>query len=175
MFIPGQQNVVLSDGTPVRLTEYVDYTGNVHADYLSVIPPKGVTPKAWPTYTNDDGGLLYYRDSGRMIGGGTNYPTLTTKVVEKVDNGDLLKTHGLSVVHINRVGYGRSVTVAFKSGKSTVQIATAITHPDDTFTKKIGTQKAVEAFLAGKVITVPLPALWQGHFAPFVKTLFEVC
>jgi hypothetical protein len=93
----------------------------------------------------------------------------------RIDNGPLLAETGLRIVHFNRVEEGgRSMTVAFKTTGSLVEVATAITHPSDAFTRKLGTKTAVEAFLAGKTVRIPMPKVWQGQSATYIKTLFEV-
>ena len=91
-----------------------------------------------------------------------------------IDNGPLLAETGLRVVHFNRVGEGRSMTVAFKATSSIIEVATAITHPDDLFVKKIGTKTAVGAFQAGKTVRIPMPKFWQGNAAHYIRTMFEV-
>ena len=75
---------------------------------------------------------------------------------EQIDNTQLLKDTGLRIRHynVNRVGI-RPMTVAYREGSSTIEIATSIVHPLDKFCRKMGTKLAVEAFLAGKVTRLP--------------------
>jgi hypothetical protein len=77
----------------------------------------------------------------------------------KVNNGELLAKHGLQVMHFHP-GIGLpGMTVAYRvpfRSSNVLEIATAITHPNDTFTKKIGTRIAVEAFVAGRTAYVPI-------------------
>ena len=108
----------------------------------------------------------------RNIARGAAKLGLSTKT--KINNAKVLADNGLSIVHINRVGEGRSMTIAFKGSRNIIEIATSITHPDDQFSRKVGTQKAVEAFLIGKKVRVPMPPFWQGEQAAFIKTLFEI-
>lgn len=75
--------------------------------------------------------------------------------VSHIDNGPLLAETGLRIVHVRKSRDGvRDVTVAYKQlhNSPLVEIATAITNPEDTFCKKLGTLRAVEHFQAGKTI-----------------------
>jgi hypothetical protein len=79
---------------------------------------------------------------------------------EKIDNTQLLKDTGLKIRHfhtVDRYGYSRprNLTVAFKEGRSTLEIATAVVHPSDCFSRKVGTKLACEAFCDGHRIVVP--------------------
>jgi hypothetical protein len=81
---------------------------------------------------------------------------------EKIDNTQLLKDTGLRILHIRKNSRDfpdntavRDMTIAFREGNSVIEIATAVVHPSDCFTRKIGTKLAVEAFLAGRTIHVP--------------------
>jgi hypothetical protein len=93
---------------------------------------------------------------------------------DKINNTQLLADTGLSIIHVNRVGYGRSMTIAYKGSKTMIELATAITHPDDTFSRKAGTKQAVSAFTAGRTVRVPVDTVWQGRTGEFVKTLFAM-
>lgn len=75
----------------------------------------------------------------------------------KVNNGNLLTEHNLKVMHF-RPGYDLpGMTVAYREvNRNVIEIATAITHPNDCFTKKIGTRCAVEAFISGRTAFVPV-------------------
>ena len=78
----------------------------------------------------------------------------------KIDNTQLLKETGVKIRHfhtIDRFGYNRprNLTVAFKEGRSTLEIATAVVHPSDCFSRKMGTKLACEAFQAGRTVRVP--------------------
>lgn len=95
--------------------------------------------------------------------------------MDKINNAKALADTGLRIIHINKVDTGgRSVTIAYKGTSALVEIATAVTHPDDVFTRKVGTQKAIEAFVAGRTIRVPVPRDWQGNVALFVQNLFAI-
>ena len=79
---------------------------------------------------------------------------------EKIDNTQLLKDTGLRIRHfhtVDRFGYPRlrDLTVAYKEGRNTVEIATAVVHPSDCFSRKMGTKTACENFVAGKTVVVP--------------------
>lgn len=78
---------------------------------------------------------------------------------ERIDNTQLLKDTSLRIRHYNLDTHGvRAMTVAFREGSSTIEIATAIVHPKDKFCRKVGTKLAVESFVAGNVIKVPRAA-----------------
>lgn len=111
----------------------------------------------------------------RNITRGIDKLSLTPITKTKINNTQLLSDTGLSIIHINRVGFGRSMTIAYKgTSKTMVELATAITHPDDTFSRKAGTKQAVAAFTAGRTIRVPVDAVWQGRVNEFIKTLFSM-
>jgi hypothetical protein len=84
-----------------------------------------------------------------------------TTETEHTPNGELLATHGLKVMHIRpnaHTGH-RGMTIAYRQQHrkaSVVEIATALVHPSDTFTKKIGTRLAVESFVAGQTVLLPV-------------------
>ena len=88
---------------------------------------------------------------------------LTTEVTQEDvrPNGELLAEHGLNVVHFRPAEeYHNGMTVAFKTvgrNAKVIEVATALVHPLDKFTRKIGTRTAVEAFLSGRTILLPIP------------------
>jgi hypothetical protein len=80
-----------------------------------------------------------------------------------------IEAEGLTIQHfrptleaVRGTFYGVSqtggMTVAYRQQRSNsfVEIATAICHPGDGYDRKRGTQVAVEQFLAGHVIRIPL-------------------
>jgi len=97
-----------------------------------------------------------------------NMNALTAPIKEEkpapIDNSELVKKfreEGGQIIHIRPHRYvsgrvSRGVTVAFRVKKSRVEIATAVQHRDDDFTKKIGTKTAIEHFNAGKTIFLPI-------------------
>lgn len=95
-------------------------------------------------------------DAGRTLGDIAK-DIITTD--PKQDNGTLLAFHELCVMHF-RPGFDLpGMTVAYRpahKGSNVVEIATAITNPCDTFTKKIGTRVAVEAFVKGRTVFIPV-------------------
>lgn len=108
---------------------------------------------------------------------GDSRPVTEPKI--KINNGPALAASGLGIVHVNHRDDGsgdRSMTIAFKQTGNLVEIATSIVHPQDTFNKKIGTSKAIEAFNAGKVIRLPIPNMWRkgSTVSHFVKTFFQM-
>lgn len=93
---------------------------------------------------------------------------------DKRNNGELLAEHGLNVMHFLPGFDLPGMTVAYRKpfrGSNTLEIATAITHPKDTFTKRIGTRTAVEAFVSGRTIFVPITDKRSGAIAT-LKFLF---
>ena len=79
---------------------------------------------------------------------------------EKIDNTQRIKDAGVRIRHFHttdRFGYPRmrDLTVAFKEGRNTIEIATAVVHPSDCFSRKMGTKTAVENFVAGKTVLIP--------------------
>lgn len=76
-----------------------------------------------------------------------------------INNTDLVlafKAIGGRVMHI-RPGRSRprGMTIAFIQKNGRIEVATAVQHRVDDFTKKIGTKTAVEHFNAGKTVTLP--------------------
>lgn len=92
---------------------------------------------------------------------------------EPIDNTDAVaafRAEGGHIVHQLpvRLGNGswtRGVTFAFKLKGGRVQIATAVQHRADVFTKKIGTKTALEHFYDGQVITLPTSVNKVSHLA----------
>lgn len=75
---------------------------------------------------------------------------------ERINNTQLLADNPtLRVRHFHQVGNSRSMTVAYREGHSTIEIATAVVNPVDCFCRKMGTKLAIEHFLAGKVVIIP--------------------
>lgn len=68
---------------------------------------------------------------------------------------DEFRAEGGKIVHIRPTDRRRGITIAFKERSGHIEIATAVTHRSDTFTKKIGTKTAIEHFKAGRVVTLP--------------------
>ena len=88
---------------------------------------------------------------------GTQAPPKKEKV--RIDNTELVTTfraEGGGIYHRRPKGKERGFTVAYKLKGRRVTFATSVQHSADTFTKKIGTLKAIEAFHAGRVVTLPL-------------------
>lgn len=77
---------------------------------------------------------------------------------EKIDNTEGLKNLGIRIKHYNNQQRANSrFTIGYRFiGYSVVEIATAICHKGDTFTKKVGTKKVIENFQAGNTILVPV-------------------
>ncbi len=77
-----------------------------------------------------------------------------------IDNTDLVNAFRLKggmIVHVNPTKYHRGVTFAFIAHKSSrVEVASAVQHRADVFTKKMGTKNAIEHFNQGKTMVLPL-------------------
>ena len=105
---------------------------------------------------------------------------MTTKR-EKIDNTQLLKDTGLKIRHFHKLdqyGYSRprDLTIAYKEGRSTLEIATSVVHPSDCFSRKVGTKLACEAFQAGHTIRVPKAIDFQhgwGEDTPFLSSAHQ--
>lgn len=92
------------------------------------------------------------------------------------NSGELLVELGLKVIHFRpNTQYGRTLhglTVVYKElhrNSNVIEVATAIVHPKDTFTKRTGVRLAVKAFVAGR--TVCLPVLYKKR--PATHTLMH--
>lgn len=77
-------------------------------------------------------------------------PINNTEIVE------LFRATGGRLFHALPNGKRRGVTFAYVVKNSRIMIATGVQHRHDTFTKKVGTKKAIEHFFAGKMINLPL-------------------
>lgn len=84
----------------------------------------------------------------------------------RINNSELLAENPeIGIVHINpHVDGGRGVTIAYRKpnmkNPKILEIATAVLHNSDSFTKKIGTRTAIEYFVAGRTINVPVDRLY---------------
>lgn len=82
--------------------------------------------------------------------------------MDKIDNTALVaqfRAAGGRIMHFRpnpNIPHARGITVAYVSKNSRVELATAVQHRADSFTKKIGTKTAIEHFLAGKTIVLPV-------------------
>jgi len=88
-------------------------------------------------------------------------PAKTPKT--KIDNTLLVKAfhdEGGRIFHIRpHDGYtqpDRGMTVAYKKKSGRIEMATSVTHRNDTFEKKIGTKTAIEHFRAGQTVNLPV-------------------
>ena len=88
---------------------------------------------------------------------GTQAPTVVPK--PHIDNTALVEAfrkEGGGVMHFVPGKYRRrGMTVAFIPKGSRIVVATSLTHPNDAFSKKMGTKTAIENFAAGKCIVIP--------------------
>lgn len=82
---------------------------------------------------------------------------ILTEETDTRNNGELLEAHGLKLVHIrpNSDFTGRGMTVAYRTlNKNVIEIATAIVHTNDTFSKKVGARIAINNFIAGRTVYI---------------------
>ena len=97
-------------------------------------------------------------------------------VKQKIDNTELVNdfhAEGGRIMHMRPTKWlPRVFTVAYilKSGR--IEFATAVTHKNDNFTKKVGTKLAIEHFKAGQVARLPLD-LRGRHPADAVRFMFR--
>lgn len=83
---------------------------------------------------------------------------------EPVNNTELVRVfaeQGGKLLHLrprqlHNGTWTRGMTVAFKVKGGRVELATAVQHRNDTFTKKLGTRTAIEHFNAGKTVHFPM-------------------
>ena len=93
----------------------------------------------------------------RPIPVGLVLPTPKTKP-EPIDNTSLVnefRASGGQILHVPPRQNRRGVTAAFRILNSRIELATAVQHRADTFTKKIGTRTAIEHFHSGRTIFLP--------------------
>lgn len=90
---------------------------------------------------------------------------MKTDEAPRIDNTQLLADTGLKIVHIMpdddedrlKIGTRYGMTVAFRgSGNPVIEIATALRKEGDVFNRRIGTRTAVQNFLNGHTIHVPI-------------------
>jgi hypothetical protein len=92
-----------------------------------------------------------------------------------------IKREGLTIAHFRRKfvsalaearAHTGGVTVAYrhKSVNTFVEIATSICRDDEVFSRKLGTRTAVDQFVLGRVIRVPL---YGRDAAEVVQELFD--
>ncbi len=75
-----------------------------------------------------------------------------------IDNTELVeefRKEGGRIVHVRETPRNRGVTFAYRVRGRRIELATALTHSVDTFTKKVGTKTAIEHFREGKTIFLP--------------------
>jgi hypothetical protein len=94
----------------------------------------------------------------RPVPVGLVLPTPKTKP-EPIDNTSLVndfRASGGQILHVPPRQGRRGVTAAFRILNSRIELATAVQHRADTFTKKIGTRTAIAHFHAGHTIFLPI-------------------
>lgn len=85
-------------------------------------------------------------------------PVNNTELVEQ------FRASGGHILHIrpkkpnkHRAYPTRGMTAAFVVKGARITLATSLAHPNDDFCKKDGTKTAIEHFLDGRVVTLPIP------------------
>lgn len=102
-----------------------------------------------------------------------------SKVINNTEIVEAFRTEGGMILHfrpwrMNRNSqYTRGMTVAFKRFGSRVEVATAVQHRNDTFSKKLGTKTAIEHFKAGKTVTLPVSS--KGAVSDLRYALSALC
>lgn len=95
---------------------------------------------------------------------GTKAPPVQPKP-EPIDNTELVtqfRAEGGGILHIRpkqafmSMKPTRGVTLAFKIKGKRVEVASALQHRSDCFSKKVGTKTAIEHFQKGKTLVLPL-------------------
>ena len=93
---------------------------------------------------------------------------------EPINNSKLVeafRAEGGEIYHLRPDNIlGRGITFAYKQKRNRIEIATAVQHGDDDFTKKIGTKTAIERFNAGRTIFLPLA---RGNHAVHFLRMFR--
>lgn len=68
----------------------------------------------------------------------------------------------------------RGGTVAFLIRGNRMELATALTHPNDTFARKFGTKTAIEHFEAGRTVFLPLSRGMTQEGKPKVRDVVPI-
>lgn len=83
---------------------------------------------------------------------------------EPIDNTELVqqfREQGGQILHLRPMhllhGWTRGMTAAYVVKGNRMILATSLVHAVDHFAKKNGTKTAIEHFLSGKVVTLPIP------------------
>lgn len=88
---------------------------------------------------------------------------IVSEKAPRVDNGPLLQENDLKVYHVrpatneNPTCAVRGMSIVYRrKNRNCVEIATSIVHTNDEFQKHEGTRIAMEHFLSGKTVLLPL-------------------
>lgn len=121
------------------------------------------------TITTPDGGTTFIKPEAGISKAPAKEPKPKRHLepIETDDNGVILKASGLSVIHFHEDESvkGKGMTVCYRDLRNTtslvknqkvVTISTSIVHPEDTFSKKKGTEIALKNFLKGDTVNLPL-------------------
>lgn len=77
-----------------------------------------------------------------------------------IDNTELVEAfrkEGGGILHLPPSNLQpRGGTVAYKVRGSRLEVATSLTHPNDVFSRKMGTKTAIEHFREGRTIFLPM-------------------
>jgi hypothetical protein len=114
----------------------------------------------------------------RPIPAGLVIPAAAAKP-DPINNTEIIadfKAMGGRVMHFrpDRFYNVRGMTIAFIQKSGRIEVATAVQHRADDFTKKVGTKTAIEHFFAGKTVTIPLRRSSRSSSDDYtIKSAFE--
>lgn len=84
---------------------------------------------------------------------------------------DWAKREGVGIVHVHNVKGGMTIAFGTTNPYSScriVDVAVQICSPEDTFSKRIGAVGALEKFMDGQVIQLPLLNVYAKEDLPYV-------
>lgn len=84
---------------------------------------------------------------------------------------DWAKREGVGIVHIHNVKGGMTIAFAPTTSYAScriVDVAVQICSPEDTFSKRIGAIGALEKFMEGQVIQLPLLNVYPKEDLPYI-------
>jgi hypothetical protein len=98
---------------------------------------------------------------------------------DPIDNSELVsdfRAAGGKLLHFrpDERGRTRGMTVAFVIRSGHIELATAVQHRVDAFTRKLGTRTAIQHFQQGKTIALPLASYIKGHEISTLKAALGV-
>lgn len=91
-----------------------------------------------------------------------------------LNTGELARAHGIKIVHyFDQDNLKGGVTMAYRKSSDfdncrMVDVAVAYCSPHDTFSKKVGSEVALYAFLDGQTIQVPARVNGDDNSIPYI-------